>query len=154
MVSKQVQLYWQAFLTTQTRLKEVPELEEAWAFGDSPAMADELLDLVLSGQKTATSSAHAVYLKTKEALPKVDGYSIILDGRGEARCVVKTTRVSVLPFLDVSECDAAKEGEGDLSLAYWREEHETFWRTNLADYGLTFSQEMLVVFEEFQVVYH
>lgn len=153
MENKLVQSYWDRFLTTQTRLKKVPELEEAWSFGDTPEMADELVALVLSGQKTATSSAHATYEKAGELLPEPSSFSIILDGQGQPRCVVETTLVKVVPFFDITESDAAKEGEGDLSLTYWRDVHEKFWRGNLDMYDLVFSEEMLVVFEEFKVVY-
>lgn len=153
MKNKLVHSYWKRFLKTQTRLKNLPKLEEAWSFGDTPEMADELVALVLSGQKTATTSAYAAYQKAGEQLPATSGFSIILDGQGQPRCVVKTTLVKVVPFSEITENDAAKEGEGDLSLRYWRDVHEKFWRGNLDMYDLAFSEEMLVVFEEFKVVY-
>ncbi|MEE1251433.1 MAG: hypothetical protein UHU19_19720 [Lachnospiraceae bacterium] len=51
---------------------------EAWAFcGGGPA-ADELAQLVLAGEKTATASAYDCYLAEGEALPKPGDYSVIL----------------------------------------------------------------------------
>ena len=58
-----------------------------------------------------------------------------------------------LPFRDVSEDHAYKEGEGDRSLAYWRQVHEELFTKWLAEIGLSFSPESKVVLEEFQVVY-
>lgn len=34
---------------------------DAWAFGNTPQMADELLELVLEGKKRATASALSLY---------------------------------------------------------------------------------------------
>lgn len=48
---------------------------------------------------------------------------------------------------------ASKEGEGDKSLAYWRQVHEKIFTQWLAEAGLEFSPESLVVLEAFKVVY-
>lgn len=88
---------------------------EAWAFGDKP---DELAELVLQGIKTATSSLYALYAIEQEPLPEEGDYSVILNSHGDARCIIKTTRVYVVPFNKVSENHAYREGEGDRSLAY------------------------------------
>ena len=78
---------------------------------------------------------------------------MVLDGRGEAVCVIRTTNVYTVPFDQVSAGHAHKEGEGDRSLDYWRRVHEDFFRKELADAGLEFSPSMPVVCEEFEAVY-
>lgn len=123
---------------------------EAWAFGDA---ADELAQLVLNGVKTATASAYPLYEQEGEALPKVGEYSVILDSQEEAVCIIKTTKVFVTPFDEVSELHAYKEGEGDRSLAYWREVHKRFFTACMMEEGLTFDHQMHVVCEEFVRVY-
>ncbi len=123
---------------------------EAWAFGDDP---DGLARLVLSGTKTATSSALPCYEAEGEPLPQAGEYSVVLDSRDNAVCVTRTTKVSVLPFSQVPEAFARKEGEGNQSLNYWRKVHETFFRKKLAQIGQTFTPDMPVVCEEFEVVY-
>ena len=62
-------------------------------------------------------------------------------------------KVTVLPYDQVPAEFAYKEGEGDRSLNYWREVHEAFFANELAEAGLAFSEDMLVVCEEFEVVY-
>ncbi|WP_298944033.1 ASCH domain-containing protein [uncultured Microbacterium sp.] len=52
---------------------------DAWAFGATPAHADELLALVLDGVKTATASSLWDYEATGEPVPAVDSYSILLE---------------------------------------------------------------------------
>lgn len=123
---------------------------EAWAFGADP---DALADLVLRRIKTATASAYPLYALEGEALPQAGEYSVILNAREEAVCVICTTRVYVTPYRAVTADHAYKEGEGDRSLAYWRRVHETFFTACLAEAGLTFNEDMEVVCEEFEVVY-
>ena len=90
---------------------------EAWAFGGNP---DKLAELVLRGVKTATSSLRVFYELEHEPLPKQGDYSVILDSRGDARCVIKTTKVCVVPFDKVSEAHAYKEGEGETHRDFFR----------------------------------
>lgn len=123
---------------------------EAWAFGDA---ADELAELVVSGRKTATASAFPLYELEQEPLPREGEYSVILDSREQAVCVIRTERVYLAPFREVDEEQARREGEGDLSLACWREVHERFFRQEMEEAGLAFDEDMLVVCEEFSCVY-
>ncbi|MFI3238222.1 MAG: ASCH domain-containing protein [Lachnospiraceae bacterium] len=127
---------------------------EAWSFGGTtPDMPNILADLVRTGQKTATASAYAFYQFEDSPLPRVGDYNIILDSDEEAVCITKTTKVYTTPFCDVSDTHAFKEGEGDKSLAFWRDSHEHFFARELQEIGLTFTPDMIVVCEEFEVVY-
>lgn len=123
---------------------------EAWAYGDAP---DELAALTLAGVKTATASAHALYALEGSDMPRTGDLSVILDGRGEAVCIVRNVRVTIVPYRDVDARQAWLEGEGDRSLTYWRRVHEAFFRRELARAGLPFTEDVAVVCEEFEVVY-
>lgn len=125
---------------------------EAWQFG---AMPDKLAQLVLEGKKTATASAYDQYLLHDEPLPSADSqpYDLILNSKDEPVCIIKTNKVTVLPFKEVSADHAYKEGEGDRSLAYWRKVHWELFSQWLAADDLTFTEDSLVVCEEFEVVY-
>lgn len=123
---------------------------EAWAFGDDP---DTLAALVLRGIKTATASAYPLYALDGEALPAVGEYSVILNSRDEAVCIIRTTKVFTLPFCEVGAEQAYKEGEGDRSLEYWRRVHREFFAECMSEAGLEFSEDMPVVCEEFELVY-
>lgn len=123
---------------------------DAWSFGGK---ADELAELVVQGIKTATSSAYDLYAIDGEELPEAGECSVILDSHGNAKCIIRTTKVYVTAFDRVSETHAYKEGEGDRSLAYWREIHESFFTDCLKEAGLFFSSTMDVVCEEFELVY-
>ena len=135
---------WQAFSLE----RGIEAYYEAWAFG---ADADELSHLVLNGLKTATSSLLRLYEQEGCDLPREGQYSVVLDSAEKAVCIIRTTKVYTLPFMQVTADHAWKEGEGDRSLAYWRRVHAEFFSTELGDQA--FDPSMDVVCEEFLRVY-
>lgn len=126
---------------------------DAWSFGGNASMADELSKLVVAGMKTATASAYPLYAIEDSPLPRAGGLNIILNADHQAVCITETTRVYVCPFSQVPESHAFKEGEGDLSLAYWRKMHKEFFSIELEAHHLAFDEDMLVVCEEFKAVW-
>ena len=121
-----------------------------WAFGGAP---DALAELVLNGIKTATASAYPLYEQEQEPLPKAGDYSVILNTKGEAVCIIRTTKVYVVPFREVSADHAFREGEDDRRLESWREVHRDLFTREMNAGGLTFDEDMPVVCEEFMRVY-
>jgi uncharacterized protein YhfF len=117
---------------------------EAFSFGDSPALADQLLGLVLEGKKRATCWATSEGLKG--AL--VGMSMVVLDGKRRPSIVLTTNELVQPRFDDVDEQFAYDEGEGDRSLAYWREAHKRYF-TRL---GL-FQPDMMLWRERFNVEY-
>jgi hypothetical protein len=77
-------------------------------------MADRLVELVLDGTKTATSSLAWEY---DGPAPAVGDLAIVVDGDGRPWCIIETTEVYALAFDEVDEAMAHEEGEGDRSLA-------------------------------------
>jgi uncharacterized protein YhfF len=126
---------------------------QAWAFGDSPELADELLELVLIGTKTATAAAVWEYEAEGEPLPVPGTLSIVLDGAGVPRALLRTTEVVTVPFAEVTAEQAYLEGEGDRSLEEWRAGHERYWRRTLPSIGHEFAPDMPVVWERFEVLH-
>jgi len=118
-----------------------------WRFGDTPEMADELLDLVVAGVKTATSSLLSEYEGSH--LPRVGDLSIILSADGTPRVLVKNVEVKIIPFGQVTAAQAAAEGEGDQTLQSWQLGHLRYWRGA----GHTVDDDTMIVWERFKVVY-
>jgi uncharacterized protein YhfF len=114
----------------------------SFAFGDSPALADELLDLVLKGIKTATCST-----ADEPNLSSPGERWIVLDGRGMPRCVIESTEVTFRRYSEVDATFASDEGEGDRSLAYWREAHRRYFGRQGK-----FSEDMMLACERFRLV--
>lgn len=123
-----------------------------WSFGGTPEQADALLALVLDGTKTATSGALWDYEAEDEEIPQAGDLAILTDGAGHPRALITVTDVEVVPFDQVSAEHADAEGEGDRSLAHWREVHERFF-TEFASHERGFAPDMPVVCERFRVLY-
>lgn len=143
--------YWEAYLATREEGSPEPPVEASVA-GDE-AIADRLLALYLDGKKTAGSGLSKNYELSEHPLPKVGNHWIILDAAGEPRCIVETVRVELWRFDEVPEEVAVAEGEGDLSLAHWRQAHAEFFAPHLEEWGITNLDEEEVVTEFFEVVY-
>ena len=115
---------------------------EAFSFGDSPALADELAALVLAGVKCATCSAASEGPQTE-----VGKHMVVLNGSGQPVAVIETIELTQRRFNEVDAAFAYDEGEGDRSLAYWRDAHRRYF-TRLGQ----FSEDMLLYCERFRVV--
>jgi uncharacterized protein YhfF len=126
---------------------------DEFAFGDSEALADELAELVASGPKRATAGLLADYEADGEPVPEPGAYSVVLDGRGDAVAVIRTTEVRVGPLSTVDEGFAWDEGEGDRTLGSWLRAHTAFFTRRCAELGLAFSADLMVVFVRFEKVW-
>jgi len=124
-------------------------------YGDSPELSRELIALILSGRKRAGTGLLWGYEAEGEPLPEVGTIEIVVDDAGEPVVITRLTSVEVVPFGEVTPAYAAIEGEGDGSLAYWREGHWAFFSRECARIGRVPTEEMPVVcgvFEVLQVV--
>ena len=132
---------------------EIPNIDELehWHFELTESACNHLLDLVLAGRKRATSSSLLSYRMEGEEIPKAGDLSVITDWDGVPRCVVMTTAVRVMRYGDITFDIAKLEGEDD-SLESWRRNHERFFREEGKELGYTFSEDLKVVFEEFEVI--
>jgi len=144
---------WTAYLAAAPDVRDARISYTAWHFCDNQRSADELAELALRGVKRATAGALWAYELEGEALPLVGDHSIVTDYAGRPVCVIRTTGVEVVPFDCVTEEFAATEGEGDGSLAYWREAHWAAFTRELEVAGRRPELDMPVVCERFDVMY-
>ncbi len=144
----EIKAYWQSFVSKH-HLQNATY--SAWAFGNSPEMANELADLTFKGIKTATTSAYDLY-EENEPYPQVGEYNIILDGSGHPVCITQTVVTEIMPYKNMTAEHAYHEGEGNRTLAYWRSVHEPFFRNEFKEAGQTFTEDMTCFCEVFEVV--
>ena len=124
---------------------------ERWHFEMSEGPANDLLGLVLEGKKRATSSSLLGYEIEGEPLPQEGALSVITWWDGTPGCVIRTTRVRVIPYREITFDIAKLEGEDD-DLASWQCNHQAFFEAEGKALGYVFSENMPVVFEEFEVI--
>jgi uncharacterized protein YhfF len=153
-VQEKIETFWRSFLQSLPEETQMPsDIPEAWGFGDGPEMAAELGRLVLNRIKTATCSAVWEYEAENEPIPQVGELSIITGGQEEPVCIIETVEVTIRPYNQVDAQFAYDEGEGDRSLAYWRQAHYDFFSRTLPHIGRQFSPTMPLVCERFRVIY-
>lgn len=145
--------FWNSYLATLPSEAQPTPPPEPWIFGDSPQLADELATLILAGTKTATCGALWEYEADGDPLPQPGQLGILQDGAGQPLAVVQTVEVEIKPYDQVDAVFAYEEGEGDRSLAYWREAHRRFFTRILAVIGREFDEAMPLVCERFRVLY-
>jgi uncharacterized protein YhfF len=144
---------WAAFREARPDIAGAGEEFSAWHFCDNQRDADELAQLVLAGAKRATAGALWAYELEGEPVPTVGDFSVITYWDGRACCVIRTTAVEVVAFESVSEEFATAEGEGDGSLAYWRDAHLAAFGREFAGTERSVTPDMPVVCERFEVVF-
>ncbi|MBN2384792.1 ASCH domain-containing protein [bacterium] len=150
----EVEAFWQSYLASLSEESELPPISiEAWSFCDNEQDANELGDLVKAGIKTATCSLVWAYEADKEQLPTVGDRSIITNWQGEPLCIIEITEVQIKAFNDVDDRFAFDEGEGDRSLASWREAHWNVFSRECTSIGREPSETMLLLCERFRVIF-
>jgi len=154
MGSEKIEIYWQEFLASlpnDSPYRNKSYVAEGWGIG--PEMADELGALIVNGTKTATCSALWEWESEGESPPKAGTVTIVLDGSGKPIGIVETTEVTIRKYNEVDADFAREEGEGDLSLKYWREAHKNFFSRVLPKIDREFSEDMPLVCERFRLIY-
>jgi len=141
--------FWQKFLKS-TNKDESTKYYDCFYFSIEE-LADELLQLVLSGKKTATTSNFLSY--GADELPKVGNLSIVLDSKENPHCVIETKAVTILPFKEITYDICKREGEDD-TLESWQKNHWFFFTEDGKEDGYEFTEDSLVVFEDFEVIYN
>lgn len=144
-----IESFWQAFLRTTGRPPETTYFD-CFHFDRNERSANELLALVLSGQKRATASSLYAFLSGEA--PKPGNLSIVTDWDGNPHCVIATKTVQVIPFCEMTFEICSREGE-DACLETWQAGHRRFFTQDGKEMGYEFTEDMPVIFEDFEVVY-
>ena len=127
--------------------KQDERFYQTFSLGDSPALADRLLSLILDGKKTATVSVILRWEKT----PKIGNLSLVLDGKGDPACVIKTVHVEVRKFRDMTWDLVKEEGEAE-TFEEWQSENRAYWTRDGKTRGYVFTDDTPIYFERFEVV--
>jgi len=153
-MTTKIEQYWNQYLDSIPLGENRPSrYVESFSFGFTPADAREIAPLVLSGTKTATGSVLRSYEADKKRLPVAGDRWIVIVDTDTPVCIIETTQVQIISFDEVSEDYAWEGGEGDRSLATWR---EIYWEYITREYqriGLEPSAKAPLVMERFRVVY-
>nr|BFE63024.1 hypothetical protein GCM10020063_075500 [Dactylosporangium thailandense] len=126
-------------------------------FGFPGELRDKLVAAVLDGSKTTTTGLLQDYELDQEPLPVVGRRAAVVDSAGRRVGVIEVVEVRVARLGDVDLGHAVDEGEGDATVAQWRETHERFWhgpeyRGWLGDPAFTVDDDTRAVLQRFRLV--
>ncbi len=149
--TKAIEDFWREFC--ETAKLDSATAYQVWFFGNNSEMSRELAGLVISGKKKATASLVSVNEITPEIAPTDNGYSVVTDFEGNPQCVIQTTEIRHLPFTEVDAQFAFDEGEGDQTLADWREGHWRYFTKEAAELNIEFNENSLICCERFELLF-
>jgi len=146
--SKQVLDFWEK-VKKETGI--TGDFADAWGFGDTPELINELLGYVLGGIKRTSTS---LYIETELEgwpEPKVGEFNIILDGEDKPVALIKTVSARKVKYRDVDADHAYWEGERSLE-SYFRE-HDKYYKRRGEALGFEFNGDLEVILDRFELVY-
>ena len=117
---------------------------------------DRLVEAILDGRKTATTSLMAEFIHDHEPLPSSGRRTVLLNSDDQPVALLRYVSVSVTRLGLVTLQHVLNEGEGYKTLTEWRKIHESFWTSEnmlqaLDDPDFTVDDQTLVVLETFYV---
>lgn len=121
-------------------------------YGDSPELETELIELIKSGKKRASAALVWSYEAEGMSLPNVGDLEIVVNSAGSPALLTRIASAEVVPFSQVTEEHAALEGEGDLSLKYWRQTHWEFFARECGHVARNPTPEMPVLCIRFELL--
>lgn len=122
-------------------------------YGNTPEMSRALLRLIRDGAKRAGTGLLWWHEERQIPWATPGNIEIVLTHEHRPSIVTRIVSVEIVPFNEVTAAYAAIEGEGDGSLAYWREAHWSYFAGLCRELGRAPSDTMPVVCSVFEVLH-
>lgn len=125
----------------------------AQRFGNDPALARRILELVAAGDKTGTFAVDWEFEHDPARRPHVGDYRIITDHAGTPGALVRINHVEVVPFEAIDEAWVQCEGPALRELELWRRVHREYWTPLVAGLGREATGDMPILCQRFELVH-
>ena len=120
----EVEKFWFEYLEKNNLPKTTPYSGE-FILGEDEVSCLQLSALILGGKKTGSFTALDSFIIDNEPLPKAGSNYVVADWNEVPLCIIQTTKVTILPYNQITWEMAEKEGEED-SFESWKESHIVF----------------------------
>lgn len=144
--------YWKEFQIQNLAYQNVEE-PNAFYFCDNKSDADDCAELVIKKIKQATSPSVWWFEKNNIDLPDVGDLAIVTNWDNEPKAIIRTKKVEIVKFKDITAKYAFIEGEGDRSLAYWKKVHWDYYTNEMKEFDEHPTEEMEIVCEYFETIW-
>lgn len=143
--------FWNDYIDTLSEELDHPIIEAGMP-GDI-TNSGEIIKLILSGSKTATSGLVKDYELAGDSLPKEGNFWIVLNELNKPQCILRTVRVVINKFSEITEEIANAEAYGDSSVKVWKKTHLDFFTPYLEGMDIDNLDEENIVTEFFEIVH-
>lgn len=113
----------------------------------------QVLDLILAGDKTGTFTLPWIVAHTDQPAPTVGDYIILVDFDGRPCLLVQLTRIEEVAFGAITTAHTRIDGSPVRDLAVWKPLHTRYWNDLLAPFDLAVSDAMPVWVEAFELLW-
>ncbi|MCD0480630.1 ASCH domain-containing protein [Chryseobacterium sp. LC2016-29] len=144
--------YWKEFQEKNVEYKNTSQ-PQSFYFCDNKKDANECAELVVKKIKQATSPSVWWFEKNKEELPKVGDLAIVTDWNGDPKAIIRTQKVEIVKYKDITPEYAQLEGEGDKTLEYWKKVHWDYYTEEMKKFDEKPNEEMKIVCEYFETIW-
>ncbi len=144
--------YWKEFQKKNNYYKN-NQLPQSFFFCANKKDADECAELVVKKIKQATSPSVWWFKKNNESFPKVGELAIVTNWDGEPKAIIRTVKIEIAKFKDITKEYAYIEGEGDKSLEYWKKVHWAYYENEMKEFNELPSEDMEIVCEYFETIW-
>lgn len=122
-------------------------------YGNSAAIADVIIPLILKREKTGTFALESEFEHPPELAPTVGDYYVVTRFTGEPVLLYRITEVQRVAFNDINHEHVQVEGPNARTVPVWRKIHWDYWGQILRQQGRTPDERMPVLFQRFEVLY-
>lgn len=129
---------------------------ERWqlrSFGGSAQLADALIALIETGEKTGTFSLESEFEGRPDLRPVQGGYVVVTEFQGPPRLLYRLTEVETVAFEDIGPRHVAVEGPKARDVEIWRKIHWPYWGAMLEARGQVPTLHMSVLFQRFELLF-
>jgi uncharacterized protein YhfF len=152
-ISTAIEAYWEKYLSTLPENERNQQYFEATSWGNSDELADSIARLIVSGEKTTTSSLLWSQEKQQWPIEKPGDKSIVLDSKKTPVCIVETVQVFIKPFDEVDAEFVYNYGEGDRTMKFWNQNMWEYYQQECVALGRTPEKNMPMICPVFKVIY-
>lgn len=147
-----ISLYWKMFQNQNLKYRNINEPKSLY-YCDNKKDADECAELVVNKIKQATSTSIWWFEKHDEKLPHIGDLAIVTNWDGEAKAIIKTIKVDIVKYKDITKEYAIIEGEGDKSLNYWKGVHWEYYKNEMNAFEEYPTEDMEILREYFETIW-
>ncbi len=123
------------------------------SYGNSQAMADIIVPLILQGEKTGTFAQASEFEADPAAAPAVGDLYVVTQWDGIPALLYRITAVERVPFEGINHQHVQVEGPNARDVTIWRKIHWDYWGGMLRAKGREPSMQMPVIFSRFELLH-